>query len=97
METANSSTLYEKYFIRSNRLIEVYLKNGRKIIGVFISFYLGNIDRNEPYIRRWHITDEKHKMTLGIDAFGFCIGETINHDDILSIKFLDDNSVMTFK
>lgn len=97
METDFSKILYEKYFSRSNRLIEVTLKNGRKISGVFISFFLGDQDTNEPYIRRWHIVEEKYKMTLGIDAFGFRIGELINQQDIISIRFLDDNSKMQFE
>lgn len=97
MGTDLSKILYEKYFSHSNRLIEVTLKNGRKIRGVFISFFLGNHDYKEPYIKRWYIVEEKYKMTLGIDAFGFRIGEQINQKDIMSIKFLDDNSQMLFE
>ncbi|MGE0568813.1 MAG: hypothetical protein AB7O73_12750 [Bacteroidia bacterium] len=96
METDFSKLLYKKYFSCSNRLIELTLKNGRKINGVFISFFLGNQDGNDPYIRKWCIVDEKYKMTFGIDAFGFRIGEIINQNDIMSIKFLDDNSQMKF-
>lgn len=97
MEPDFSKIFYDKYFSRSNRLIEVTMKNKRKITGVFISFFLGEEDKREPYIRRWHIVEEKYKISLGIDAFGFRIGELLNHKDIESIKFLDDNSVMTFK
>lgn len=97
METDFSKILYEKYFNHRNRLIEVTLKEGRKIKGVFISFFHGDLDSNEPYIIKWHIVDEPYKMTLGIDAFGFRIGELINQKDIMCIKFLHDNSQMQFK
>jgi len=97
LETDFSKILYKKYFSQSNRLIEVTLKNERKINGVFISFFLGEYDYNEPYIRKWHIVEEKHKMTSGIDAFGFRLGEIIEQKDIKSIKFLDDNSEIIFK
>jgi hypothetical protein len=97
METDFSNIFYEKYFNRGNRLIEVSLKNGRKIIGVFISFFLNDFDSNKPYIRRWHIGEEKYKRTLGIDEFGFHICKLIILNYIMSIKFLDDNSQMHFE
>lgn len=96
MEPDFSEIFYEKYFKRSDTLIEVTLKSGRKIRGVFISFFLGDQDSSEPYITKWHIVEEKCKMTLGIDEFGFLIGEYINQKEIRSIKFLDDNSEMQF-
>lgn len=76
METDLSKIFYDKYFKREHRLIEITLNNGRKINGVIISFFLGEKSQNEPYITMWHIVNEKHKMTLGIDPFGFCIGES---------------------
>lgn len=97
MGTDYSKILYDKYFSSNNRLIEVRMKSGRKITGVFISFFVGETSSNEPYIRRWNIVEEKHKMTLGIDAFGFRLGEIINTKDIESVKFLDDNLIMQFK
>lgn len=92
-----SKTFYEIYISRNNRLIEVTLKNGQKKSGVFISFFPGEHACNEPYIRRWHMVDEKYKMTIGIDAFGLLIGEYINQKDIKSIKFLDVNSEIQFE
>lgn len=94
MATDFSKIFYDKYFSTNKRLIEVTLKNGRKISGVFISFFPGEKNSNEPYITRWHIVKEQHKMTMGIDAFGFRVGEIINQKDIQSIKFLHDNSII---
>lgn len=97
MKTDFSKIIYDNYFNRSNRLIEVTLKNNRKIHGIFISFVRGDFDCNEPYIIKWLIVEEKYKMTLGIDAFGFGIGEIINHNEITCIKFLDDNTQMNLE
>lgn len=96
MKTDFSKIFYDKYFSTDKRLIEVTLKNGKKISGVFISFTLGEKNRHDPYITRWHMVNEAHKMTLGIDPFGFIIGEMINQKDIQSITFLEDNTTMHF-
>lgn len=97
MEADFSKIFSEKYFRGENSLIEVTTKNGRKITGVILSFFHGETDCNEPFIIRWHIAAEKHKMTLGVDAFGFHLGEIVDQKDIESIKFLDDDSIMQFK
>jgi hypothetical protein len=96
METDYSKVLYETYFSSNNRLIEVTLKNGRKITGEFISFFFGEEDNNQTFIKRWQIVEEKYKVAFCIDAFGSPIGELINQKDIKSVKFLDNNSQIQF-
>lgn len=92
-----SKVLFEKYFSSSDRLIEVTLRNGRKITGVFVSFFHGDQSRNEPYVIKWYIVPEINKMTTGMDAVGFGLGELINQKDIRSVTFLDDYSQMQFE
>ena len=96
METDLSKQLYDRYFKLRNRVVTVTMRNGREITGVLIAFYRGEKDWGEPYIAEWHIVDEKYKMTSGIDAFGFPIGEYIKQKEIESIKFLADNSEIKF-
>lgn len=96
MEIDFSKIFYDLYFSRSNRLIEVTTKSGRKIQGVFISFFHGDRTCNEPFIRKWYIVEEKYKMSTGLDAFGFRLGELIRQEDISSILFLEDNSQLQF-
>ena len=96
MKADLSKQLYDKYFKRTNRVVTMTLRNGRKITGVFIAFYCGDEDLGEPFITKWHMVDKKYKKTSGIDAFGFFIGEYIDQKEIESIKFLSDYSEMKF-
>ena len=96
MKTDLSKSLYEKYFDLTMRTVTVILKNQKIIIGVFISFCLGDQYSFEPFITKWHIVNEADKNTLGIDSFGFLIGECINQNDISEILFHENNSVMKF-
>lgn len=91
MKTTDSSfELYEIYFKRKNRLVEIELKNNLVVTGKFIGFFRGNT----TYITKWHLVDEN--VILGIDEFGFLKGQIINHKDMIRIKFLEDKSVMDF-
>jgi hypothetical protein len=96
MEADFSKIFYEKYFKRKDKKIEVTFKNGKKLRGVLVSFFHGDPDKEEPFIRCWHLVCEKHKLSLGVDAFGFRLGELINQEEISSIQFLSDHSVMKF-
>ncbi len=90
MKTDLSLTLYEKYFKLKNRLIEIELKNNSILKGKFIGFFKSNT----IYISKWHLVDAN--VLFGLDAFGFLVGQIINHKDISKIKFLEDNSIMNF-
>ena len=96
MKRNTSLELYEYYFARPNRVIEITLKNNSIFTGVIIGFFKGDEDAREPYILKWHIVSEEDKMSFGRDAFGFLIGEIISHKDISQVKFHEDNSTMTF-
>lgn len=96
MATELSKLLYEKYFKLTNPAITVTLNNGKKITGVFISFFVGDEVSGEPYITKWHIVSEADKDTFGIDPFGFLIGEYIKQNDIAEIRFHQDKSKMKF-
>ena len=90
MKTDSSFVLYCNYFKLKNRLVEIELKNHFVFTGKIIGFFRGN----KTYISKWHLVDEN--VFLGIDVFGFLIGQLINHEDISKIKFLEDNSIMNF-
>jgi small nuclear ribonucleoprotein (snRNP)-like protein len=96
MENDLSKQLYDSYFKLTNRTITVTLKNGRKMVGVFIAFCRGNNLVEKPYITHWHLVDKNHKTTVGIDAFGYPIGEYIPQKDIAEIQFHQNNSSMLF-
>mgnify|MGYP000358447702 CR=1 FL=1 len=77
-----------KYFSLTNRLIEIELKNHKVLKGKFIGYFRGN----KEYITKWHFTAVDTKF--GRDQFGFLIGQLIEHRDILSVRFLEDDSII---
>lgn len=85
MELDMSRQFYDLYFISDNHDITVILKNGKKIRGVFIAVFKGDESIGEPFIKRWHIVEEKYKLSLGINAFGYLIGEYVNQEEIFQI------------
>ncbi len=91
-----SKLLYDKYFNLTMRTVTVILKNRKIIIGVFISFCVGDPYCLEPFITKWHIVSDADKNTLGIDSFGFLIGEYVKQNEISEIVFHENNSVMKF-
>lgn len=97
MKQDTSKILHDKYFKLANKNIEVILKNGNVIKGVIIGFVKGDIHKKESYIIKWHIADEKYMLTIGLDAFGFPIGNIIRQADIQKIFFYQDNSILEFK
>jgi len=88
MEPDSSLALFQKYFNHSNRSIEIELKNHEVLKGKFIGYFRGNKD----YITKWHFTAVDTKF--GRDQFGFLIGQLIEHRDILSVRFLEDDSII---
>ena len=90
MKTDLSLELYDKYFKRKNRIIEVELKNHLLLTGKFIGFFRGNT----TYISKWHLVDAN--VLFGLDSLGFLVGQIIYQKDIFKIKFLEDNSIMNF-
>ena len=96
MKRDSSQRLYTKYFSLAKGRIEIVLKDGRKLKGTVCGFFKGDVDRNEPYIRQWHIVEEIDKYNFGIDGLGFRQGEIINQGDIASVYFDDDQTLMTF-
>ncbi len=87
----DSSKIFFDIYLNSNKsLLEVTLKTGRRLTGVIISFIFGDSDKNETFIKAWYFVEEKYKLTLGINAAGLPIGELINQNDIMTIKFIDD-------
>lgn len=90
MKTDSSLILYNTYYKLKNRIIEIELKNHIQLTGKFIGFCRSN----KTFISKWHLVDAN--LLFGIDAFGFLVGQIINHKDIVKIKFTENNSTMKF-
>lgn len=93
----SSSWLHHKYFSLKNRQISIKLKNGRVLNGIIHGFYHGDESWDKHFYWRWYILPNGKKFGLGVDAFGFELGEIINHTDIEKIYFEEDQTEMNFK
>lgn len=86
----NSKEIYNNYFDNKDQLLEVTLKNGNVLTGIFVSFVHGDEDSNEPFIIKWHFINEKdiekHKHMFSIDG-NEDIGIMIEQKDIVHVKF----------
>lgn len=90
-----SNVVFQKYFTLKNREVEITLKDQSKKKGKIIGFYLGDAFVCNTFISKWHISDSTYQ--IGMDEFGFIIGEIISNDSIKSIYFFEDNSIIDFK
>ncbi|MBK9302151.1 MAG: hypothetical protein IPN14_16530 [Bacteroidetes bacterium] len=72
-----------------NRKVEILLKNGKRINGFIIGYFKKDIDDLNAPVIKWHLVDEQHLTTFGIDPFGYLIGTIIAQKDILQIKCID--------
>jgi hypothetical protein len=92
----SSIWLHHKYFRLKNRKIRIKLKNGKTISGIIHGFYHGDEEKGENRYWMWHIIPSEAIYHFGVDPFGFSVGETINHQNIESIFFEEDQTEMTF-
>lgn len=96
MESDHSRELFERYFALDKRLVNITLRNGSQVRGIIIAFSKGDEYLEEPFITHWHLVDEKDKMSLGTNMLGLQIGQLIAQEDIVTIQFYQDNSIMNF-
>lgn len=86
----NSKEIYKNFSENKEKLLEVTLKNGKVLTGIFVSFVHGDEDSNEPFIIKWHFINEgdieKHKHMFSIDG-NEDIGIMIEQKDIVQVKF----------
>lgn len=93
MKADYSRVLLGKYIRSQNKRVTVFLQNRRVMKGVIVGFFKGCRASNEPYVTRWHLVDNRDKMTLGWDAFGNRIGTLINQKDIVEIEFEENKTI----
>ncbi|HWY11097.1 MAG TPA: hypothetical protein VN026_07225 [Bacteroidia bacterium] len=85
-----SREIFEKFYNPNGKVLEVILKNGTVLEGIFIGFVHGDESSGEPFIIKWHFIDKsdisKHNATIAID-WGQDYGRLIEQEEIKSIKF----------
>lgn len=85
-----SKEIFENYY-RPNekRILEITLKDDTVLEGIFISFFHGEEDSDEPFIIKWHFLDkndiDNHSL-ISLDG-SEDYGKILKQEDIKSIKF----------
>ena len=96
MSKSPCEKFYNQWVSQKSKTLEVRLKNGSRMIGKFVSHYYTDETMDVPTIDRWHFVNDQCKSPVGIDAFGYLIGEIIFQKNIRSIKFLDSSFEIKF-
>lgn len=94
MNTNSASFFYERYTLRANKNLEITLRKGKILYGKIIGFYRSGPDESE--IEKWHFIANHDNILNPMELIGVNTGTILKHKDIISIKFLDDNSIMNF-
>ncbi|MDZ7650483.1 MAG: hypothetical protein U5K54_26910 [Cytophagales bacterium] len=97
MEVFTSAALFDKLQNSTADEVEVSLKNNSQLRGIIIGFFFGIQDYGDPFILKWHLVEKKDRYTFGKGVLGSCIGTIFSHKELISIRFLQDDSVMKFQ
>jgi hypothetical protein len=89
--------LFDKLLGLEDDEVEVRLENNVHLRGLIIGFFFGKQEIGEPFILKWHLVKKKDRFTLGKGVLGAYIGAIFYHTEVISIRFLQDNSTMIFK
>lgn len=96
MSKSSCEKFYHLWVSQKSKTLEIRLKNGSSRIGKFVSHYYSDETSDVLTIDRWHFVNDQCKSPVGIDAFGYLIGEIIFQYTIQSIKFLDSSFEIKF-
>jgi ribosomal protein L24 len=87
-----SKEIFEKYYESNGKILEITLKNGEVLEGIFVSVFHGAENSNEPYINKWHFVAKsdipKLKTFFSFDDSEE-VGKIINQSDIKDVRFKD--------
>ena len=90
MKEDYSKEIYDKYCNSEDRILQVFLKDGSALEGIFVGYFHGDTEAGEPYILKWHFVPESEvrKYHIAISAetkqeFGIII----NQEDIKEVRF----------
>lgn len=97
MKVFTSRELFDKLENLKDDEVEILLINNIQLRGIILGFFFGIQDHGDPFILKWHLVEKKDRYTFGKGALGSCIGTIFYHKELISIRFLQDYSVMKFQ
>jgi hypothetical protein len=85
-----SKEIYDKYCNSEDRILQVFLKDGSMLEGIFVGYFHGDIDAGEPYILKWHFIPESEIKKYHIELSAETkqeFGRIIKQKDIKEVRF----------
>jgi hypothetical protein len=76
--------------------VEVVLVNNTVLKGFMIGFFFGRQELGEPFILKWHLVSKKDLYSFGRGVLNTCIGTIFYHTELKTVRFLCDNTQITF-
>lgn len=58
MENDYSKEIYNKYYNSEGRILQIFLKDGSMLEGIFVGFFHGDSEARDPYVIKWHFVPE---------------------------------------
>ncbi len=87
MEKDSSKDIYEAFIRSKNKHVEVLFQDGKVETGIFVGFFIGDKEIDEPYISGWHFIPDEHWESYIYNSSVFGNGKIIASRDIKEVKF----------
>lgn len=84
-----SFEFFRAYSERPDGIVQFILRDGTVFSGVISGFVKGNPALNEPFVIRWHLVNEKDKLSLDFDPIGNRLGTVIEQEDVSEMKWVE--------
>ena len=90
MKEDYSKEIYDKFCNAEDKILQVFLKNGSMLEGIFVGYFHGDPEVGEPYILKWHFIPEseikKYHITISAETKKE-FGRIIKQADIKEVRF----------
>jgi hypothetical protein len=92
-ENDYSKEIYDKYCNSEDRILQVFLKDGFMLEGIFVGYFHGDIDAGEHYIHKWHFVPESEIEKYHLVATAEMknkFGRMIRQEEIARVQFKEN-------
>jgi hypothetical protein len=90
-ENDYSKEIYDKYCNSEGRILQIFLKDGSMLEGIFGGYFHGDIEVGEPFIIKWQFIPEsdidKYNSVVLTESTD-TLGRIIKQEEIDRVQFL---------
>ena len=86
----HSKLIYDKYYNSDGRILQVFLKDGSVLEGIFIGFFHGDTEIGEPFIIKWDfvpasVIGKHHSLALSAGKMEY--RKIVRQEEIERVQF----------